>query len=299
VLECVVNVSEGRNAAVLDRLARAAGPALLDVHRDPDHHRAVFTIGSETPGRTEESVRALAMAAAEYLSLADHEGEHPRLGVIDVVPFVALGPTPPAQAVHAARDFAQWLGTTLAVPAFFYDLADPKHRSLPTVRRDAFTARTPDTGPSAPHPTFGATAVGARPPLVAVNVELDRDDLGLARTVARQVRERDGGLRGVRALAFRLSSRDHAQVSMNLVDLDATGIERACVAVREQIEELGAAVDRVEIVGLVPAATLDACSASFREWSGISANETIEARVARAASAATAATPDAGPASPA
>jgi len=121
----------------------------------------------------------------------------------------------------------------------------------------------------------------------------------LARAVARHVRERDGGLRGVRALALHLTSRGHAQVSMNLVDLDATGLEPACVAVREQVEANGARVDRVELVGLVPSAVLEACSAAFREWSGISANETIEARVARAASGGGGANLDAGPASPA
>lgn len=294
-----MNVSEGRRADILDQLARATGSALADLHRDPDHHRAVFTIASDDSGETEAAARRLATAAAEHLSLRDHDGVHPRLGVIDVVPFVALGSAPPDLAVTAARDFAQWIAVVLGVPAFFYDRADPERRSLPTVRRDAFTTRAPDAGPAAPHPTLGATAVGARDPLVAVNVELDRDDLGLARAVARHVRERDGGLRGVRALGLRLASRGHAQVSMNLADLDVTGIEAACVAVRDQVEALGAQVARVELVGLVPAAALDECSAAFLEWSGISATETIEARVARAASGAAAAIPDADPASPA
>lgn len=298
MLECVVNVAEGRRAAILARLARATGPALLDVHRDADHHRAVFTIAGDDPRETEAAVRRLALAAAQHLSLRDHHGVHPRLGVIDVVPFVALGPAPPELAVLAALDFAQWTAATLDVPVFLYDRADPEHRSLPTVRRDAFTVLPPDVGPPEPHPTLGATAVGARRPLIAVNVELDRDDIDLARAVARHVRERDGGLRGVRALGLLLTSRGHAQVSMNLVDLDATGLEAACVAVRDQAEANGARVDRVELVGLVPSAALDACSAAFREWSGISANETIEARVARAASGGGGANPDAGPASP-
>ena len=133
---------------------------------------------------------------------------------------------------------------------------------------------------------------------IAVNVELDRDDVDLALTVARHVRERDGGLHGVRALGLHLPSRGHAQVSMNLVDLESTGLEAACVAVRDQVEALGAHVERVELVGLAPSAALDACSVAFREWSGISVNETIEARVARAASGAAGATPDAGPAFP-
>ncbi len=294
-----MNVSEGRRGDVLDRLAGATGPALLDLHRDPDHHRAVFTIASAAGGETEAAVRRLATAAAAHLSLDDHDGVHPRLGVIDVVPFVALRPSRPDEAVAAARDFARWLASALEVPAFFYDRADPEHRSLPSLRREAFSTREPDAGPSTPHPTLGATAVGARNPLVAINVELDRDDVALARTIARGVRERDGGLRGVRALGLRLGSRGHAQVSMNLVDLDATGLEAACLAVRDRVEGHGAQVDRVELVGLVPAAALETCSAAFLEWSGISASDSIEARVALAASGAAAATPDAGPALPA
>jgi glutamate formiminotransferase / 5-formyltetrahydrofolate cyclo-ligase len=299
VLECVVNLAEGRRPDVLERLTRAGGSALLDVHRDPDHHRAVFTLATSSPEGTEAAVRDLAAAAAEHLSLDAHKGVHPRLGAIDVVPFVALGPTPETEAIRAARDFAWWIAAVLSVPAFLYDLADPDHRTLPEVRRDAFTARAPDAGPLRPHPTLGATAVGARRPLVAINVELDRDDVELARTVARRVRERDGGLPGVRALGLPLESRGHAQVSMNLVDLDVTGLEPACTAVRDAVETLGAQVDRVELVGLVPAAAFERCSAAFLEWSGISANETIEARVALAASAGAASTPDAGPASPA
>jgi glutamate formiminotransferase / 5-formyltetrahydrofolate cyclo-ligase len=305
VLECVVNISEGRRADILDALGRACGPALLDVHVDPDHHRSVFTIAGATPGGTEASVRALAAAAAGALSLADHDGVHPRLGVIDVVPFVALAPTRTAVAIGAARDFASWIGVELRIPAFLYDLADPERRTLPAVRRDAFSSRRPDAGPAAADPRLGATAVGARGVLVAVNLELDADDVALARTVAREIRERDGGLRGVRALGFGLASVGHAQVSMNLVDLEATGLEVACVAARDRVEAGGGQVQRVELVGLVPAAVLEACSAEFFAWSGLSPTDSIESRAAAAmdapgasGGAATVATPGADPAPP-
>lgn len=294
-----MNVSEGRRHHVLDALAAACGPALLDLHVDPDHHRSVFTLAAADAGATEAAVRRLATVAAEDLSLEGHDGVHPRLGVVDVVPFVALGPTPPDIAVAAARAFARWLGTTLHVPAFLYGAADPEGRTLPEVRRDAFTRRAPDAGPREPHPRLGATAVGARPPLVALNVELDRDDLPLARLVARAIRERDGGMAGVRALGLRLESRAHTQVSMNLVDLDATGVEPATTAVRHQLEAAGARVSRVELVGLVPAAALDGCSAKFLEWSGISSAQTIEARAAHVAGDGGAATPVGDPAHPA
>jgi glutamate formiminotransferase len=299
VLECIANLSEGRRGDVLERLADACRPDLLDVHTDEDHHRSVFTIAGPRADRVEAAVRRLATAAAAHLTLAAHEGVHPRIGVIDVVPFVALPPTPEAIAVAAATAFARWIGETLSVPAFLYDLADPEHRNLPSVRRDAFTTRVPDAGPAHPDPRLGACAVGARPPLVAVNVELDRDDLELARAVAHEVRERDGGLPGVRALGLPLASRDRAQVSMNLVDLGATGLESACLAVRDRLAARGVGVARVELVGLLPAAVLDACSTAFREWSGISADATIEARVARAGGDGAGATPDAGPVLPA
>jgi glutamate formiminotransferase len=283
VLECVVNISEGRRPDVVDGLARACGPELLDVHTDPDHHRSVFTIASADPEATRAAARRLASAAAAVLTLVDHDGVHPRLGVIDVVPFVALAPTPTSVAVDAARSFAAWIGTELAIPAFLYDLADPERRPLPAVRRDAFVARTPDAGPAAPHPQLGAVAVGARPVLVAVNVELADDDLELARTVARELRERDGGLPGVRALGLALPLLGHAQVSMNLVDLDATGLAPALGTARDRIEAGGGRVRRVELVGLVPAAVLAAAGPELLAWSGLDPSRTIEARAATAA----------------
>jgi len=282
VLECVINLSEGRAPDVLGRLTRAGGAELLDVHTDPDHHRSVFTLVGRDPGATEAAARRLATAAAESLTIADHVGVHPRLGVIDVVPFVALAPTAPEVAVSAARSFAHWIGTELGIPAFLYDEADPEGRTLPSVRRDAFSARAPDAGPPAPDPRAGASAVGARPVLVAVNLELDDDDLDLARAVARDVRERDGGRPGVRALGLALPSVGRAQVSMNLVDLEHTGLEVACVDVRERVRARGGTVRRVELVGLVPAAVIDACSPEFLRWSGLGSDATIESRLAGA-----------------
>ena len=289
-----MNVSEGRDRAVLDALAAACGGALLDLHSDPDHHRSVLTIASSEPGGTEAAVRRLATVVAEDVSIVDHTGVHPRLGALDVVPFVALPPTPPDVAVAAARAFGHWLATTVGVPVFFYDAADPSGRTLPRTRADAFVARAPDIGPATAHPRLGASAVGARPPLIAVNIELDRDDLELARSVAKGVRERDGGLAGVRALGFRLDAVGHAQVSMNLVDLETTGLERACNEVRDRLRGHGVGVARVEVVGLLPAAELARCSDRFVAWSGISSEQTIEARVARAAGAGAGATPGEG-----
>jgi glutamate formiminotransferase len=281
VLECVVNVSEGRDREVVDTIAGAAGGAVLDVHVDADHNRAVVTLGGE-PARLEDAVRRLATRAASLLDLREHGGVHPRFGVVDVVPFVALHGTSRERATDAARAYARWSAETLGVPVFLYGDADPDARTLPDARRDAFTRRAPDVGPAHADPRLGTTAVGARPVLVALNCDLVSDDITLARSIARAVRERDGGLPGVRALGLALASQRRAQVSMNLVDLDRTGVEAACNAVRDLAVAHGSDVARVELVGLVPAAELARRSDRFRASSGISEAQTIEARLARA-----------------
>jgi glutamate formiminotransferase / 5-formyltetrahydrofolate cyclo-ligase len=210
---------------------------------------------------------------------------HPRLGAVDVVPFVPLGDQGLDAVGEVARAWGKRVGGELAVPVFFYGAADPGGRSLPDVRRGAFRDRQPDFGPAEPHPTAGAIAVGARPVLVAVNCELAAggggldEDLAVARAVARVVRERDGGLPGVRALGFALGSKAQAQVSMNLTDLAATGIEAACEAVRRAAGDRGVAVTALELVGLLPAAELERCSGEFLAWSGLSSRVTIEARL--------------------
>jgi glutamate formiminotransferase / 5-formyltetrahydrofolate cyclo-ligase len=209
VLECVPNVSEGRRRDVVDRLAAACGGPLLDVHADPDHNRSVFTLAADPPEGVERAAVQLAEAVARHVDSSWRDGVHPRLGALDVVPFVALSGTPEARAsaVRTAHYFAGWLADAMDVPTFLYGEADPEERLLPRLRRDAFVRRAPDYGPAEPHPRLGATAVGARPALVAVNCELDRDDIDLARRIAHDVRERGGGLRGVRALGFELTSR--------------------------------------------------------------------------------------------
>jgi glutamate formiminotransferase len=278
-LECVPNISEGRRADVLDELSAACGPSLLDLHADADHHRSVFTLAGPGARDAETAVCALARVAAARVELTGHEGVHPRLGVIDVVPFVALDEDHDI-AADAAAAFAIWAVEELAVPVFFYDDADPKRRSLPELRADAFIKRGPDAGPSRPHPTLGAVAVGARPPLVAVNCWLDTNDELVARRLARAVRELDGGMPGVRALGLLLESVATAQVSMNLVDLPVTGIEAAVSEVRRLAAKDDWEITKVEIVGLIPQAELDRTSEEFREWAGLTTDRTVEGRLA-------------------
>jgi glutamate formiminotransferase len=281
VIECVANVSEGRDATVLRALADACGPALLDVHTDGDHHRSVFTLGAREARDTQFGTRALARAVAKRLDVRGHEGVHPRLGALDVVPFVSLSSSAAEREIahDAALSFAQWWSSAHDVPVFLYGDADPKGRSLPQVRNTAFSSRPPDFGPGAPHERLGATAVGVRKPLVAINCLLVTREVEIARRIARTVRERNGGLPGVRALGFLLDSVGRAQVSMNLVDLDRTDIERACRSVRIEARKERTEVASVELVGLVPRIELERCSNEFLEWAGIDASSTIEARV--------------------
>ena len=267
----------------LRAVAEGCGDALVDVHSDPDHNRSVFTLAGPAQSDAAPAARNLAAAVASHISIAGHDGVHPRIGALDVVPFVALGGTrvESAQAAEAARDFGKWWAESHDVPVFFYDDADPAGRDLPHIRRHAFKNRKPDFGPHAPHPTLGATAVGARKPLVAINLLLVARDVAIARRIAREIREQDGGLPGVRALGLMLESKGRPQVSMNLVDLDRTGIEDACLDVRELARRERTDVASVEVVGLVPRADLDRCSDEFLAWARIDRSAAIEARVGR------------------
>lgn len=279
MLECVPNVSEGRDPGVLRVLEHACGASLLDVHTDPDHHRSVFTLVGPAAGDAYAAVQSLALAVVAHVDVSTHTGVHPRLGALDVVPFVALAGRPITEAVRAALDFATWAATELAAPVFLYGAAHGDERTLPEVRAGAFRDFAPDAGPDAPHPTMGAIAVGARPPMIAVNCELDSGDLALARAIAASLRERDGGLPGVRALGFPLAGVGHAQVSMNLVALDRTGLQAACDAVRDRARAAGHEVVRVELVGLLPADELARCDDTFAAWAGLTDTQTIEGRL--------------------
>jgi glutamate formiminotransferase / 5-formyltetrahydrofolate cyclo-ligase len=227
--------------------------------------------------------RSLAAAVAEQCSIVDHAGEHPRFGALDVVPFVALGGTTVEreQAAEAARAFGEWWANEFAVPVFLYDDADPDQRDLPSARSTSFRRRAPDFGPAEPHPRLGATAVGARRPLVAVNCVLVSRDISVARRIAREMRERSGGLRGVRALGFFLPEASRAQVSMNLVDLEQTGVQDGCLHVRALAQRYGTDVASVELVGLIPRRDLDRCTDDFLQWSRLDAESTVEARVGK------------------
>ena len=256
MLECVVNVSEGRDHTVIDAVAAAAGDCLLDVHSDPYHHRSVLTMAGPD---LEEVVRAVAAEAVRRIDLRRHNGVHPRMGAVDVVPWVPL-------AVAERDRFAAWAGATLGVPCFLYG----PERSLPDVRRRAFRGLAPDTGPAHPHPTAGAMCVGARPLLVAYNVWLaPGTPVDEARRVAAELRGP-----AVRALGFDVGGQ--AQVSMNL--LDPTVVTPAhvydAVAARTPVQ-------RAELVGLAPEAVLAAVPEDRWGALDLDPSTTIEARLVR------------------
>ncbi|MGZ4682630.1 MAG: hypothetical protein ACXWA3_19535 [Acidimicrobiales bacterium] len=257
MIECVVNISEGRRLDVVEAIAATAGRDLLDVHVDADHHRSVLTTVGEA------AVRSITVAAVERLDLGPHEGAHPRIGVVDVVPFVALDPTPFADAVAARDRYARWAADELGVPCFVYG----PERSLPDVRRGAFTSIEPATGPSTPHPTAGAIAVGARPVLVAYNLWLTEPDLALARQIAT-------GLRGPAVRALGLAVGDRVQVSMNLIDPTSVGPADVYGRVAAQ-----AKIERAELVGLVPRSVLEAIDPSAWERLDLARDRTIESRI--------------------
>lgn len=274
MLECVVNVSEGNDPGLVARIGERAGATLLDVHLDPHHNRSVLTMAGGV-AEVEAAARAVAGAAVELLDIGEHQGCHPRMGVVDVVPFVALAGSTRAEAIAARDRFLVWAGDTLGLPAFAYGpgLAGGPPRSLPEVRRRAFVDLAPDAGPPVAHPRGGAVCVGERPVLVAFNVWLTpATDTETARRVATEVRGPD-----LRALGFDVGGR--AQVSMNLVDPATTGPLQAYEAVVKSVRGRGGDVDGCELVGLVPHAVLHAIDPSRWAELDLSGARTIEARL--------------------
>jgi glutamate formiminotransferase len=268
IFECVPNISEGRDLRVVDACAHAAeesGARLLHRTSDAVHNRSVLTIAGSAP-QVREAALALARASARLIDLRTHRGVHPRIGALDVLPFVPLCGATMAQAVLLARDVAETIWTEIGIPCFLYGsaAATPLRRNLANVRKGEFEGLDarfllpewrPDYGTVAKHPSAGAIAVGARGVLIAFNVELATGDLALARTIARRLRERDGGLKSLKALGLRLGPRA-VQISLNLTDHAATPLYRIVELVRSMAGQAGAEVVRSELIGCIPLAAV-------------------------------------------
>jgi len=265
LVECVPNFSDGRNQAVLDALreaiARVPGVRLLDTQADASHHRSVFTLVAPPDAAVEAAFRAMQVATAR-IDLTTHRGEHPRMGATDVVPFVPVRGVTMDDCVQLARQLAERVGRELAIPVFLYARAAtrPERERLPDIRKGEFEglrerigtdpAADPDFGPKRIHPTAGATAIGARPFLVAYNIYLDATDVGLAKAIAKRIRTSSGGLPAVQASGFLVDGQ--AQVSMNLLDIDVTPPAAVFAAVEAEARARGVGVVRSEVVGLIP-----------------------------------------------
>lgn len=300
-LECVVNVSEGTDPRLVDRLVASCGAPLLDVHSDPDHDRTVVTLGGPAEV-VERGARMLASAAVGALDFSHYAGRHPAFGVVDVVPFVPLqlagaaspaappsaawpaaagsrraarlATAPPLEEAAAARDrFARWAGSELGITCHLFGPLPPAgHRTLPELRREAGGELVPDTGPARPDPRIGRCAVGARHFLVAYNLWVAGGDVATARAVAADIRGP-----ALRALGFDLGGSP--QISCNLVDPMTVGPAEVYDEVARRLERVGAGVQRCELVGLLPAAALAAVPSRRYAELDLGPDRTVEARL--------------------
>ncbi len=267
IVECVPNFSEGRRPNVVEAIAAAIGsvPAVrvLDRQMDADHNRCVITFVGDRHGVAEAAFRG-AQKAVELIDMTVHKGEHPRVGALDVLPFVPVAGVTMEDCVALARQVGKRIADELRVPVYLYEAAAtrPDRRALPDVRRGEYEGlkveietnpdRKPDFGPSKIHPTAGACIVGARPVLIAWNVNLRTTDVGVARRIAKAIRESDGGLPAVRAKGFELADRGLVQVSMNMVDYRKTSLAQAFEAIRALAAKEDVEIEEGEIIGLVP-----------------------------------------------
>jgi glutamate formiminotransferase len=290
LLECALNFSEGRREEVIQALVAAAeGVRVLDVSSDKDHNRTVVTFVGSPETAPVAAVRITARAV-ELIDMNVHRGAHPRMGAVDVIPFVPLGQATMEEAIAAARQVGQRLGDELGIPVLLYEAAAarPERRNLADVRHGEYEglaqkladpAWTPDFGPRHPHPTAGATAVGARIYLLAYNVNLGTPDVEIAKAIARAVRAKTGGLQNVKALGVMLHERNQAQVTMNVVDPFRTPLYRVLELVRLEAARYGVPVVGTEIIGLVPQTVLLEAARYYLQLEGFRDDQVLEIKL--------------------
>ena len=294
VVECAPNFSEGRNAATIlalvDAIASVPEVRILDHTSDYDHHRSVITVIGAPEGMIEAMFRAIRIAT-DLIDLRIHQGVHPRVGATDVVPFIPIRGISMRDCIQAAKRLGHRVGTELGIPVFLYERAASHrdHAPLESVRRGGLEGLafrmasdpdwTPDFGPSRPHPTAGATVIGARPALIAFNVNLASTELALAQTIARNIRQSSGGLPHLKAIGVELASRGMVQVAMNLTDFEVTPLHLAFKAVETQAARHGVALAGTEIVGLVPQAAITEAARDALRLQRLDEPQMLEARI--------------------
>jgi glutamate formiminotransferase len=289
LVECVPNVSEGRRGDVIDRMADAIrsteGVRLLDQTSDIDHNRSVFTYAGE-PELIVAATHALIDVAYRELDMRTHKGEHPRLGAVDVVPFVPLAGVTMAECVELAHRLGNEVARRHDVPVYYYAEAAlrPERRRLPDIRQPQYeglaalldTTHVPDAGPRRVHPTAGALVVGARPFLIAFNIELDSTDLKLAQRIAKEIRESSGGLPAIQAKGFMLTDPPRAQVSMNVLDFTTTSLSAVWDEVERRAGAAGVKILRGELIGLIPLDAVLQVAADALRLEGFTRDRVIE-----------------------
>lgn len=289
IVECIPNISEGRRQDVLDACSQAvslSGARLLDVKPDPSHNRTVYTFAGE-PAVVRAAVHALFDAALPAIDLRQHTGEHPRMGAVDVVPFVPIEGVTMTDCVNMAREVGAELAAKHQLPVYLYEEAasQPSRRNLEDVRRGEFEGLAkkmahaewqPDFGPSQPHPSAGATVIGARMPLIAYNINLATNRLDVAKKIATAVRHSSGGLKFVKAMGIELGDREIVQVSMNLTNYEKTPVFRVFELVKREAARYGVTVLESEIIGLIPQAALTASAAWYLQLDGFNEGQILE-----------------------
>jgi glutamate formiminotransferase len=293
IIESIPNVSEGRRADIIERLAdairRTPGARLLDHSSDASHNRSVFTLAGDAAA-LEAATLALFAVATETIDLRQHQGEHPRLGAVDVVPFVPIEGVTMADCVALARRVGAAVADRFGVPIYLYEEAssNPARKNLEDIRRGEFEglaakmaspAWAPDFGPATPHPSAGASVVGARMPLIAYNINLNTDRIEVARKIAAAIRHSSGGLRFVKAMGVKLEDRNLAQVSMNLTNFEKTPIFRVFEMVKREAARYGVTILESEVVGLVPSAALRQTAEYYLQLEGFSEGQVLETRL--------------------
>ncbi len=296
IIECVPNISEGRRPEVVAEAVQALkgtpGVRVLGVQSDKDHNRSVLTLVGEEAS-LKAGLLALFEVATARIDLRSHQGEHPRMGAVDVVPFIPIEGASMKDCMALARDVGNAVAEQFGVPVFLYEEAAsaPHRKNLEDVRRGQFeglvekmkdAAWVPDFGPRAPHPSAGASAIGARMPLIAYNVNLGTGDVLIAKSIAKGIRHSSGGFRFVKAMGLMLEERGIAQVSINMTDFKKTPLHRVFETVKSEAERYGVSVVGSEIVGLVPSEALVDAADHFLRLERFDLSQILERKIAEA-----------------